>query len=46
MMNIVKNCLHNQIEERWMDDYPVACIENDIFKTLSSMKNSYSDFKI
>ena len=33
-MNIIKNRLHNQIGEQWMNDYLVTYIEKDIFKTI------------
>ena len=33
-MNIIKNRLHNQIGEQWMNDCLVTYIEKDIFKTI------------
>ena len=33
-MNIIKNRLHNQIGDQWMNDYLVTYIEKDIFKTI------------
>ena len=33
-MNIIKNRLHNQIGEQWMNDYLVTYIEKDIFKII------------
>jgi hypothetical protein len=35
-MNIVKNCLHNQMGDQWMNEYLIIYIENDIFKTISN----------
>ena len=33
-MNIIKNRLHNQIGDQWMNDCLVTYIEKDIFKTI------------
>jgi len=33
-MNIIKNRLHNQIKDQWMNDCLVTYIEKDIFKTI------------
>ena len=33
-MNIIKNRLHNQIGDQWMNDSLVTYIEIDIFKTI------------
>ena len=33
-MNIIKNRLHNQIRDQWMNDCLVTYIEKDIFKTI------------
>jgi len=35
-MNIVKNCLRNQMGDQLMNDCLVTCIENDILKTISN----------
>ena len=35
-MNIVKNHLHNQIGDQWMNDCLIIYIEKDIFKTISN----------
>ena len=34
LMNIIKNQLHNQIGDQWMNDCLVTYIEKDIFKTI------------
>ena len=34
VMNIIKNWLHNQIGDQWMNDCLVTYIEKDIFKTI------------
>ena len=34
VMNIIKNRLHNQIRDQWMNDCLVTFIEKDIFKTI------------
>ena len=33
-MNIIKNRLHKQIGDQWMNDCLVTYIEKDIFKTI------------
>ena len=33
-MNIIKNRLHNQIGDQWMNDCFVTYIEKDIFNTI------------
>ena len=33
-MNIIKNRLHNQIGDQWINDYLVTYIDKDIFKTI------------
>ena len=34
VMNIIKNWLHNQIGDQWMNDCLVTYIEKDIFKSI------------
>jgi hypothetical protein len=35
-MNIVKNCLHNRMEDQWMNYCLITYIEKDIFKAISN----------
>ena len=44
-MNLIKNQLHNRIEDQWISDCLVTYIEKDIFKIIGC-EESYNNFKI